>query len=145
MKGTSRVRILNGNIRRQWEMTKKFRDHERLITIMDHVASNLMWKIYSTLSFNTYLNVLQWIGFFKRLSDHSNKHLRRIMEPRNPTLYLGHKWTNITVGEIIRLFGIMLRISIETWEMGGYLSNFVEDPIIHLGCGYGVQLWGYDA
>ena len=50
----------------------------------------------------------------------------------------------ITVGEIIRLFIIMMQISIEPLEMGGYPSYFVEGPMIHLGRGYSVQLRGYD-
>ena len=51
-------------------------------------------------------------------------------------LYLGHKWMNITVGEIIRLCGIMLWITFEPQKMGRYLSYFMEDAIIHLGHGY---------
>ena len=39
----------------------------------------------------------------------------------------------------------MLRISIDHWKMGGYLSYFVEDPMIHLCHRYSVQLRGYDA
>ena len=52
---------------------------------------------------------------------------------------------NITVGEIIGLLGIMLRISIEPRIMGEHPSYFVEDPMINLGCGHYVQLRGYDA
>ena len=52
---------------------------------------------------------------------------------------------NITVGEIIIFFVIMLRISIEPQKMVGYPSYFVEDTMIHLGCLYYVQLTGYDA
>ena len=49
------------------------------------------------------------------------------------------------VGKIIRLFGIMLHVSIEPRDMGGYMSYFVEDTIIQLGCGYYVQIRGCDA
>ena len=67
------------------------------------------------------------------------------MSGRNSRLYLGYKWTNITVGEIIRLFKIILRISIDPHNMGGYPYYFVEDPMIHLGHVYSVQLRVYDA
>ena len=39
----------------------------------------------------------------------------------------------------------MLRISIDPRKMVGYLSYFVEDPIIHLGRRYSIQIRGYDA
>ena len=52
------------------------------------------------------------------------------MAVRNSTLYLGHKCMNITAVEIIVLFGIMLRVSIDTQKMGGYPSDFVEDTMI---------------
>ena len=48
------------------------------------------------------------------------------MAARNSTLFLGHKWTNITVGEMIRFFDVLLRISLEPRKMAGYESYFVE-------------------
>ena len=39
---------------------------------------------------------------------------------------------------------MMLWISIEPRNMGGYTSYFMEDTIIHLYHGYYVQLRGYD-
>ena len=71
-----------------------------------------------------------------------NKYTQRKMVARNFKLYLGHKWTNITVGEIIRLFVIMFQISIKPQNMVVYLPCFVEDTMIHLGHGYAVQLRG---
>ena len=59
-------------------------------------------------------------------------------------LYLGQKCMNINFGEIIRFFGIMLSISIETRNMVLYPSYFVEDRIIHLYREYYVQLRGSD-
>ena len=59
-------------------------------------------------------------------------------------LYLGQKCMNINFGEIIRFFGIMLSISIETRNMVLYPSYFVEDSIIHLYREYYVQLRGCD-
>ena len=58
------------------------------------------------------------------------------MKSRNLTLYLGHEWKNIETGEMIRFFGIMLRISLEPRKMGGYTSYFLEDPVVMLGSGY---------
>ena len=67
------------------------------------------------------------------------------MAVRNFTLYLGHKWINITVGKIIRLFGIMLMILFEPCKMDGYPPYFMEDTIIQLGCAYYVELRDYNA
>ena len=44
------------------------------------------------------------------------------MAGRNSALYLGHQWMNITVGEILEFFGIIMRILIEPRNMGGYPS-----------------------
>ena len=38
----------------------------------------------------------------------------------------------------------MLRIQIDPRNMGGYPPYFLEDPMIHLGHGYSVQMRGYD-
>ena len=83
--------------------------------------------------------------FFKYLLRRAIIKHKETCKQRNSTLYHGHQCTNITIGEIIGLLGIMMRISIETWKMVGYPSFFVEDPMIHLGYGYAVQLRGYDA
>ena len=82
--------------------------------------------------------------WFKRLTSQSNKFARKNMMERNSTLYLGHKWKNITVAEMIRFFGIMLRISLEPRKMGGYLSYFTENPTVHIGDGYSIELRGFD-
>ena len=82
--------------------------------------------------------------YFLILASQINKFARRKMAGINSTLYLGNKYTKITVGEIIRFFGIVLWISIEPQNMGGCLFCFVEDPIIHLCHGYYVQIRGHD-
>ena len=58
--------------------------------------------------------------FFARLVTQSNKMARQRMAERNSTLFLGHVWKNISVGEMIRFFGIMLQISLDPRKMGGY-------------------------
>ena len=82
--------------------------------------------------------------FFKRLASQSNKYARETMRSRNTSIYLGHKWENITVGEMVRFFGILLRISMEPRKMGGYESYFQDPPQIHLGVGYNVRLTGFE-
>ena len=59
------------------------------------------------------------LKFFERLAAQSNKYARNDMKTRNSTLYIGRKWENIRAGEMIRFFGIMLRISLEPRKMGG--------------------------
>ena len=81
--------------------------------------------------------------FFQRLTSQSIKYIRNNMISGNSILYLGHTWRNITVGEMIRFFGIMLHISLEPRKMGGDTSYFVEDPVVILGSGYFCKLRGY--
>ena len=83
--------------------------------------------------------------FFVRLCCESNKYARKVMKERNTSLFLGHKWNNISVTEMIHFFGIMLRISLEPRKMGGYESYFVEDQSITLCNGYSATLRGYNA
>ena len=85
------------------------------------------------------------IEFFRRLVANSNKYARNDMQSRNSTLYLGHKWENISVSEMIRFFGIMLRISLEPRKMGGYSSYFTDNSNVQIGTGYSVELRGYSA
>ena len=70
--------------------------------------------------------------FFKRLAAQSNKYVREDMVKRSSRLYLGHKFKNITVGEMVRFFGVMLRISLEPRKMGGYPSYFQDSPVVSL-------------
>ena len=84
-------------------------------------------------------------GFFVRLCGESNKYARRIMKERNTTLFLGHKWSNISVEEMVHFFGILLRISLEPRKMGGYTSYFQNSHSITLASGYSCTLQGYNA
>ncbi len=67
------------------------------------------------------------------------------MNARNSTLYLGHKWKNIMSSEMIRFFGILLKISLEPRKMGGHVSYFTENPAVRIGDGYTVELRGYNS
>ena len=63
---------------------------------------------------------------------------------RNSNLFLGHKWGYISIREMIQLFGIMTRISMEPINIGRYVLYFMESHIINIrGC-YDVQLWVYN-
>ena len=79
--------------------------------------------------------------FFQRLASQSNKYARTDINKRSSTMYIGHKWTNITPNEMIRFFGILLKISCESRKMGGYASYFTENPMVRVGDGYSVDLW----
>ena len=83
--------------------------------------------------------------FFLRVAGESNKYARKIMKERNTTLFLGHKWSNISVEEMVHFFGILLRISLEPRKMGGYESYFVENQSLTLASGYTASLRGYNA
>ena len=83
--------------------------------------------------------------FFLRVAGESNKYARKIMKERNTTLFLGHKWSNISVQEMVHFFGIILRISLEPRKMGGYESYFVENQSLTLASGYTASLRGYNA
>ena len=66
------------------------------------------------------------------------------MVSRNSTLYLGNKWVNIIVGKIIVFFGIMMGISIEPCNMGGYLLYFLWYTMVILGRGDAMQTRVYN-
>ncbi len=50
--------------------------------------------------------------FFVRLCGESNKYARKVMKDLKTILFLGHKWNNISVEEMVHFFGILLRISL---------------------------------
>ena len=66
------------------------------------------------------------------------------MKSRCSNKFIGHKWQNIGLGEMIRFFGIMLRISLEPRKMGGYASYFMDQSSLNIGTGYSVHLRGYE-
>lgn len=107
--------------------------------IREHVATSfqtILQCIFSTTAMDR--------DFFKRLATQSNKYARTKMHSQSSSMFLGHKWENISVGEMVRFFGIMLRISMEPRKMGGYTSYFQENPLVNLASGYSVQLRGFD-
>ena len=47
------------------------------------------------------------------------------------------------VEEMLRFFGIMMRISMEPINMGGCVSYFVDNPMVNIGGFYYVCICGY--
>eukprot|EP00957_Ditylum_brightwellii_P036212 2743588-Ditylum_brightwellii.AAC.1 len=62
--------------------------------------------------------------FFKRLTANSNRYARARMAEKSTTLFIGRKWTNITWGEMVCFFGILLWINMEPRRMGGTFPIF---------------------
>ena len=83
------------------------------------------------------------LDFFDRLTTQSNKFARNQMKERCSNKFIGHKWQNIRVEEMIRFFGIMLQISLEPRKMGGYPSYFTDQSSLGIGTNYSVHLRGY--
>ena len=81
-------------------------------------------------------------SFFLHLCAESIKYARKTMNERNTKLFIGHKWNNISVQEMIHFFSTMLRVSLERRKIGGYDSYFIEDHTIVLSNGYTVTLTG---
>ena len=83
------------------------------------------------------------LDFFDRLTTQSNKFARNQMKERCSNKFIGRNWQNIRVEEMIRFFGIMLRISLEPRKMGGYPSYFTDQSSLGIGTNYSVHLRGY--
>ena len=82
-------------------------------------------------------------NFFVRICVESNRYAHRVIRERNTSLFLVHKWNNITNEEMIHFFSIMLCISLEPRKMGGYESYFTEQQSITAANGYSTSLRGY--
>ena len=63
----------------------------------------------------------------------NNKFTERGMNDWNSISYFGHKWSNISTGEMVQFFEILLKISSEPRKMKGYISYFVEDIAVSIG------------
>ena len=77
------------------------------------------------------------MDYFRRVTTNSNKygqdHLKNVK-------FGGTKWINITVQDIINLYGVMLWIYIKPRHLGGYTSYFESISIIRCGQGYTVSI-----
>eukprot|EP00957_Ditylum_brightwellii_P126717 9658068-Ditylum_brightwellii.AAC.1 len=74
--------------------------------------------------------------FFKHLTANSNKYACTQVLNNNTSTFIGHKQRNITRGEVVHFFSILLRISMEPSRMNGCVSYFEDDPFLNLGHGY---------
>ena len=59
---------------------------------------------------------------FQIISCQQNKYAQDKTSQMNSNLFIGWKWKNISVGEMVGLFSIMLGISLEQKNIGGYVS-----------------------
>ena len=96
--------------------TDNYNDPHGLKTGMANRFNTILQFIFECIATNRYV--------FQGIAAHRNNCALRDTPEKKSTLYLGNKWTNITVGEIIRFFGIRMRISIEPRYMGGYPPYF---------------------
>ena len=71
--------------------------------------------------------------------------MHKTIRQRNSIFFIGRKWKNISVDEMVCSFGIFLRIGLEPRNMVDYISYFQESPLISVGTGYSVRLRGYDS
>ena len=52
-------------------------------------------------------------------------------------------WKNITVQEMVRFYGVMIRMIIDPCHLGGYEGYFTSTLYVRVGCGYNVKLVEY--
>jgi hypothetical protein len=103
--------------------------------------------------FNTLFECVSKCGgmdykFFNRITANLNEYTRCHMDEINH--FVGGSWSNISVQEMIRFHGIILRKSLEHRELGGYVSLFTEPITVHLSKDVSIELedlpaWGFKA
>ncbi len=81
--------------------------------------------------------------FFKHITANSNEYARIHMNTNGQ--YVGSNWSNITVEEMVRFLGIILKMSIDHRELGGYSCYFTNKNTVNLGRRYFVELNDYPA
>ena len=80
---------------------------------------------------------------FKRITANANEYAR--MHMNNDGQYAGSNWTNVTVEEMMRVLEIILKMSINNRDLGGYASYFANRKSVNLGRRYYVELNDYPA
>ena len=81
--------------------------------------------------------------FFKHITANSNEYT--IMHMIIDGQFAGSNWTNVTVEEMVRFLGIILKMSINNRELRGYASFFTNRKSVNLGRRYYVELDEYPA
>lgn len=85
-------------------------------------------------------------SFFKRLTANSNEYAKKKKSTMDGRYFFaGSAWKNITVEEMIRFHGMVLKMSIDDRKLGGYEAYFTEGMSINLGRNYSVTLTDYPA
>ena len=98
--------------------------------------------------FNTIFECVSVAGgmdyeFFKRLTANSNEYARLHMSQDGE--FGGSKWSNISVQEMIRFHGMILKMSIDDRELGGYTAYFTEEMSVNCSRSFSVKLTDYMA
>ena len=85
-------------------------------------------------------------SFFKRLTANSNEYAKKKKSTMDGRYFFaGSAWKNITVEEMLRFHGMVLKMSIDDRKLGGYEAYFTEGMSINLGRNYSVTLTDYPA
>ena len=79
--------------------------------------------------------------FFKRLTANSNEYAWLHMSEDGK--FGWSKWLNISVQEMIRFHGMILKMSIDDRELGGYMAYFMEQMSVNCLRSYSVKLTDY--
>lgn len=81
--------------------------------------------------------------FFKHITANSNEYAR--MHMNNDDEYAGSNWTNVTVEEMVRFLGVILKMSIDNRGLGRYVAYFTKRKSVNLGRRHYVELNDYPA
>ena len=81
-------------------------------------------------------------SFFKRLTCNSNQYGRTHQVNGK---FGGYTWVNITVEEMIRFHGMILKMSVDDRNLGGYGAYFNEIHQVNTGTDYFIVLEGFPA
>ena len=93
--------------------------------------------------FHTPFECVQVVGgltyhFFKRITANSNGYARANMN--NKGFFGGVSWVNISVQEMIRFHGVILRMSMEDRNLGGYEAYFTSKIQINCSRDFSVEV-----
>jgi hypothetical protein len=81
--------------------------------------------------------------FIRRVTKNSNYYMMQVVVPfldKHKRIH-GLKWSNITVGEMSVFLGILLRISMEPRDLGGYRAYFsAENRVVQLGSNKSIEI-----
>ena len=82
------------------------------------------------------------MGLFRRITNNSNAYAQSRVKRGS---FVGYKWVPIKVEEMIKFFGIMLKISIHDLNLGGYDAYWDKDIRVNARKNYHVKLFGIES